>query len=322
MFFSRLSKITAILLLLSIFSTFSNGQKKDKNKQKDNEQKVRTMTIPISIFTKQELKENQAEEFLQAGEIIVKEDNEPQTILSIRSVTNTPLHIAVLIQDNLSSNINLQLEEIKNFIKKLPPDSRVMVAYLRSGTTQIRQKFTTDLEKAANSLRIVVSSSSVAPNSPYEGVEEILERFDALPTGRRAILLVSDGLDITNSSPTQSLELDQAILKAQRRSVAIYSFYSSATLTENGNSSLILNAQGALNRLSEETGGRSFFQGTISPISFQPFFRDLNLALNRQFALTFLSTHMKKGYHKLQVSSTNPEVKIEHPKSYYYRRNK
>jgi VWFA-related protein len=319
MLFSQLSKLTAALLFAGILTTFAVSQEKDKKQKKENQQKVRTMTIPISIFSKQELKENQAGEFLEAGEINVREDNEPQTILSIRSVTNTPLHIAVLIQDNLSSNVNLQLDEIKNFIKKLPPDSRVMVAYLRSGTTQISQKFTTDLEKAAGSIRAVIGSPTIAPNSPYEGVEEVLERFDALPTGRRAILLVSDGLDLSNPLPTQSLQLEQAILKAQRRSVAIYSFYSSATLTENGNSGLILNAQGSLNRLSEETGGRAYFQGTISPINFDPFFKDLNLALNRQFSLTYLSTHLKKGYHKVQVTSTNPEVKIEHPKGYYYR---
>jgi VWFA-related protein len=265
------------------------------------------------------LKQNQAGEYIEAGEIMVKENDDQQTILSIRSVTNTPLHIAVLIQDNLSSNVNLQLDDIRSFVRKLPPDSRVLVAYLRSGSTQIVQKFTTDLEKAAGSIRAVVGSPSIAPNSPYEGVEEVLARFDALPTGRRAILLVSDGLDINNPSPTQSLRLEQAILKAQRRSVAVYSFYSSATLTENGNSTIILNAQGALNRLSEETGGRAFFQGTIAPISFQPFFRDLNSALNRQFALTYLSTHPKKGYYKVQVFSTNPEIRIEHPKGYYYR---
>ncbi len=324
MFSSQSLKLTAALLFVSIFSSFSFAQgdkDKEKKQKKENQQKVRPMTIPISIFTKQELKENQAGEFIEAGEIIVKEDNDQQTILSIRSVTNTPLHIAVLIQDNLSSNINLQLDEIKNFVKKLPPDSRVMVAYLRSGTTQVTHKFSTDLEKAAGSIRAVIGSSTVAPNSPYEGVEEVLERFDALPTGRRAILLVSDGLDSTNPSPTQSLQLEQAILKAQRRGVAVYSFYSSATLTENGNSSVILNAQSSLNRLSEETGGRAFFQGTISPISLKPFFKDLNLALNRQFALTYLSTHLKKGYHKIQVLSTNPEIKIEHPKGYYYRGN-
>ena len=75
----------------------------------------------------------------------------------------------------------------------------------------------------------------------------------------------------------------------------------------------------ALEKLSDETGGRAFYQGTIAPISYMPFFKDLVLALDRQFALTYLSTHMKKGHHKLSVQSTNPEVKIEHPKGYYYR---
>lgn len=318
MYFSRLSKTTAVFLFITMLGNFAFAQ---KDKKRDEQPKVRTVTIPISIFSKEELKENQAGEFLEAGEIIVKENGDQQAILSIRSVTNTPLHIAILLQDNLSSSVNLQLDQIKNFVRRLPAGSRVMTAYLRSGTTQVAQKFTSDLEKAAGSIRAVTSSSTVAPNSPYEGVQEVLERFDALPTGRRAILLVSDGLDISNPSPSQSLELDQAILKAQRRSVAIYSFYSSASLTESGNSSVVLNAQGSLNRLSEDTGGRAFFQGTISPINFEPFFRELNLALNRQFALTYLSTHPKKGYYKIQVTSTNPQVKIEHPKGYYYRGN-
>ena len=285
--------------------------------------KVRTVTIPISIFYKKELKDKQPEEFVQAGDISVKEDSDDQVILSIRSVSNTPLTFAVLIQDDLSSGFNLELKSLGNFIRRLPAGSRVMVAYLRAGSLQIRQKFTDDLEKAANSLRIVSGSSSTAPNSPFDSVVDALERFDALPGGRRAILLVSDGLDTSggfaSSSPSQNIELDQAILKAQRKSVAVYSIYSTTSLTENTSSTLSLDAQGSLNKLSDETGGRAFFQGSGSPVSFDPFYKDLDLALNRQFALTYLSTHPKKGYHKVQVLSTNPDVKINHPKGYYYR---
>ena len=227
-----------------------------------------------------------------------------------------------MIQDDLTSNANLQLKSIAEFINQLPKGSRVMVGYLRGGTLQIRQKFTDDLEKAAKSLRIVAGRGASTGN-PFAGVDDALKRFDALPLGRRAVLLVSDGLDVSdgiqNGFPSQSIELDRAILKAQRKSIAIYSFYNAATLTESGNSLLVSSGQGSLSRLSEETGGRAFFQGSISPISFEPFFSDLNSALNRQFALTYLSTHMKKGYHKVQVISTNADVKIEHPKGYYYR---
>lgn len=311
--------IVSVSILLFSFVCFA--QKKEAANQTG--QRVRTVSIPISIFTKKELKERRAEEFVQADQISVREDGDEQVILSIRSVSDTPLELAILVQDDLDSSFNLQLGDIAKFIRNLPPGSRVMVAYLRGGSLQIRQKFTDDLDKAAKSLRIVAGSASVAPRSPYDGVEDALKRFDALPNGRRAILLVSDGVDVSNGSSiflnASSLDLDQAILKAQRKGVAVYSFFNQTSLTENGNRTLIANGQNLLSKLSDETGGRAFFQGSISPISFEPFFADLRLTLNRQFVLTYLSTHIKKGYHKVKVASTNPEVKIEHPSGYNYK---
>jgi VWFA-related protein len=287
-----------------------------------NRQKVRTVSIPISIYTKKEMRERQAEEYVQADRLIVREDKEEQTILSIRSVTDAPLSLAILIQDDLTSEFNLQLRDLKNFIRSLPRGSRVMVAYVRGGTLQIRQRFTDDLAKAADSLRVVLSNSAGSPRNPYDGVVDALNRFDALPAGRRAILLVSDGVDVSTgieATPGQSIDLDRAILRAQRRSVAVFSVYSPTVLTQNAGSRLILGGQGSLQRLADETGGRAFFQGSIAPISFDPFFRDLTLLLNRQFLLSYLSTHMKRGYHRVEVLTTNPTVKIEHPKGYYYR---
>lgn len=285
-------------------------------------QKVRTVTIPISIYTKKELRDDQTVEIIQADRLTVKENKEEQTILSIRSVSNTPLALAILIQDDLTGNLNLQLKDIAKFITDMPRGTRVMVAYIRGGTLQVRQKFTDDLEKAAKSLRIV-SGTNTGSNGPYEGVADALKRFDALPTGRRAVLLVSDGVDTSNgtsvASSFQSVDFDRAITRAQKIGVAIYSFFTPSVLSENGNSQVTLGGQGALNKLSEETGGRAFFQGTIAPISFDPFIKDLNILLGRQFALTYLSTNMKKGYYKIAVTSTNPEIKIEHPKGYYYR---
>lgn len=315
---NKLTIFFAGLFLVAFFASAGFAQPKA-----DANQKVRTVTIPISIFTKQELKENQTAEFVEAGNLIVREDGDEQTILSIRSVANAPLAIAVLVQDDLSSDVNLQLDGIRKFIRGLPEGSRVMVAYLRGGSLQIRQKFTDDLERAAKAVRIVAGSSSFSTSNPFEQVEDAVKRFDALPAGRRAILLVSDGLDASrgaeSSSPTQNLNLDRAITKAQRKSIAVYSFYNASASTANGSSLLSLNGQSSLNRLSEETGGRAFFQGSGSPVSFDPFFRDLNASLNRQFALTYLSTHLKKGFHKIRVSSTNPDVKIEHPDGYYFK---
>lgn len=313
----RSTKSLLFPMLISLCASFAFAQNTEP------QQRVRTVTIPISIFTKQELKEGQLDEFVQADRLIVRENNDEQQILSIKSVGDSPLSIAFLIQEDMTSNFNLQIKDIQEFIRGLPKGTRVMVAYLRGGAAEIRQKFTDDLDKAAGSLRIISSSQFAAPRSPYDGVSDTLGRFDAMPAGRRAILLFSDGLDTTNglnlASIMQSSDLDQAILKAQRKSVAVYSFYHPTVLTETSNSILGLGAQGALDKLSDETGGRSFFHGISAPVSFKPFFKDMFMSLNRQFALTYLSTHMKKNYYKVKVSSTNPEIKIEHPRGYYYR---
>ncbi|MFM9905344.1 MAG: hypothetical protein ACKVQJ_12330 [Pyrinomonadaceae bacterium] len=310
----------ATILSPMVFVLFSGSVLSQKLEP---QQRVRTVTIPISIFTKQELKEGQAEEYVQADRLTVREDNDEQQILSIKSVTDSPLSIAILIQEDLTSSFNLQIADIQKFIRGLPKGTRVMVGYLRGGSPEIRQKFSDDLDKVARSLRIVSGSAELAPRSPYDGIDGILGRFDAMPAGRRAILLFSDGLDTSEglnlSSISQSIDLDRATLKAQRKSVAVYSFYAPTALTDGFGSTLALGAQGALEKLSDETGGRAFFNGSIAPVSYLPFFRELVISLNRQFALTYLSTHMKKGYHKVKVMSTNPEIKIEHPRGYYYR---
>jgi hypothetical protein len=194
-----------------------------------------------------------------------------------------------------------------------------MIGYLRTGSLQVKQKFTSDLEKAAKSLRPPSGFASVGPYNPYVEVVEALKKFEAQPLGRRAILLVSDGLDISrgvdSSGPTQSLDLQRAVNESQRRGVAIYGFYS-PTFASAANRSLAGNAQSSLLRLSNETGGLAFFQGTGAPVSFEPFIRELDVSLQKQAALTFLSTHLNKGFHRIEVKSTTPGVRISFPSGY------
>ena len=194
-----------------------------------------------------------------------------------------------------------------------------MVGYLRTGSLQVKQRFTTDLEKAAGTLRPPTGFASNSPYNPYVEVIEALKRFDGQPLGRRAILLVSDGLDISrgvdSSSPTQSVDLQRAVNESQKRGVAIYSFYAPSIVAA-AHPELVPNAQSSLQRLSDETGGIPFFQGTGAPVSFAPFLRELDTSLQKQAALTFLSTHISKGFHKIEVKSSTPGVRVAYPSGY------
>jgi VWFA-related protein len=277
---------------------------------------AKPVTIPLTIRMP---KEEEVLE-LQNIELTVHEDGEPQTILSIRGLgPNSPITLAVLIQDDLVPSVANEIKGLAEFIRGLPKGSRVMIGYLRTGSLQVRQKFTNDLEKAAKALRAPSGFATAGPYNPYVEVIEALKKFESQPLGRRAILLVSDGLDISrgvdSSAPTQSIDLQRAVNESQRRGVAIYGFYA-PTLAAAANRLLAGNAQSSLLRLSNETGGLAFFQGTGVPVSFDPFLRELDVSLQKQAALTFLSTHLNKGFHRIEVKSATPGVRVAFPSGY------
>ena len=272
----------------------------------------RPVTIPVTI------KVNKPETEIRVVDLMVREDGEVQSLLSIRRPADNPVTLAVLLQDDLVSSIASEARGVANFIRDLPAGSRVMVGYIRSGSLQVRRRFTTDLDRAAASVRAPLSSASASPFNPYVEIIEALRRFDSQPLGRRAILVVSDGLDISrgldSSSPSESLDLARAIREAQRRGVAIYSIFAPPAVS--GNRLLIGNGQSSLQRLSDETGGRAFFQGSSAPVSFQPFLREISSTLDRQIALTYLSTHPNKGFHRLEVKPLDRDVEVRHPAGY------
>ena len=324
----RINRMVLMVVLICVTTGIkAYGQPRDSQAGGDDrpsnarsQRGVRSVTIPITI--RHRGSDAAQRELQQIGELSVREDGEEQKILSIRAYgTETPISVAILIQDDVVTSISNEIKPLGEFIRRLPRGSRVMVGYIRSGSLQIRQKFTADLDRAAEALRVPVGFASAAPYNPYVEIVEGLRRFEAMPKGRRAMLVVSDGVDISrgfdSSSPSQSIDLQRAIKEAQRQGVAVYSFYAPTVTTSSLNSlSLISNGQGSLELLADDTGGRAFFQGTGAPVSFDPFLKQLAGTFTRQIALTYLSTHPKKGFHRIEVKSGRRDVEIEHPTGY------
>lgn len=194
-----------------------------------------------------------------------------------------PLNLAILVQDDLVSRVGNELKVTREFIRELPAGSRVMVGYITSGSLQVRQPFTNDLEKAAKSLRIPRGTTAASPYNPYVEVRDALRQFEANGVNRNALLLISDGLDVSrgfdSSSTLDSIDLRRAIREAKSRNVAVYTFYAPSVGLTSYNRTAVNYGQGALNRLADETGGEAFFQGT-SFVTFDGYFKRLSRKLN------------------------------------------
>src|SRR5438094_9872091 len=113
-----------------------------------------------------------------------------KTNVTDSSRVRVALNIAILIQDDLTSQVGNELGVTRDFIRSLPAGSRVMVGYITAGSLQVRQPFTTDLNRAATSLRLPVASTAASSFNPYVEVIEALKKFDSSWKGPNAVLLV------------------------------------------------------------------------------------------------------------------------------------
>ena len=199
-----------------------------------------------------------------------------------------PLNIAILIQDDLTSRVGNELGVTRQFIRALPSGSRVMIGYITAGSLQVRQPFTTDLNRAANSLRIPIASTSASAYNPYVEVIEALKKFDANWKGHSAVLLISDGLDTSRgfdaTAAGHTLDIDRTITEANRRNVSIFSFYAPSVGLTSRSYIAASYGQSSLNRVSDKTGGKAFFQGTTGFVTFDSYFTRLTRELNRVYA--------------------------------------
>ncbi len=202
-----------------------------------------------------------------------------------------PLNLAVLVQDDLISQVGNELGVTREFIRSLPNGSRVMIGYITTGSLQVRQPFTSDLDKAARSLRLPLASSAASAYNPYVEVIEALRQFDENGKGKKAILLISDGLDTSRgfdvTSAAHTVDLERSITKANQRSVTVYAFYAPAVGLTSRSRLAASYGQSSLNRLAEDTGGKAFFQGATGFVTFDPYFRELKRTLNEQYARAF-----------------------------------
>jgi hypothetical protein len=212
-----------------------------------------------------------------------KDENEQRRLQTIE-----PLNLAILIQDDLVPQVSNEIGVTRDFIRSLPQGSQVMVGYITAGALQVRQPFTTDLDKAARSLRIPTASTASTPFNPYVEVIDALKNFDRNSTNANAILLISDGLDTSRgfdaTAAGHTIDIERTISEANKRGVSIFSFYAPSVGLTSHSRIAASYGQSSLNRVSNETGGKAFFQGTSGFVTFNSYFSRLRETLNRQYA--------------------------------------
>jgi hypothetical protein len=201
------------------------------------------------------------------------------------------LDLFILIDDASDPSVGSQYDDLRSFINAQPSTTSVGVGYMRNGTVQIAQNFTTDHSQAAKALRLPIASSG-AYGSPYLSVIDLMKRWPA-DSNRREVVMVTDGIDRFRGGPghrglaTISPDVDSASRVAQRTGTTIHTIFTRGVGRVANNFWEITNGQNGIAKLSDQTGGESYYMGTQNAVSFKPYLDSLQQSLDNQYLLEF-----------------------------------
>ncbi len=186
------------------------------------------------------------------------------TLAELDQTNRGSLSFALVIQENATSGVASDIKTYREFIRRLPQGTKVMVALARSGSLRVLQPFTKDLEAAAAAVRPPSGLANLAPGSPYQSLKEALKLFPEDTVLPKRILFVGDGLDLygpRGTSPSGNPILETAVKLAQARNVEIDSIFAPTTTTLHRRG-LLIEGQSALGYVADKTGGQAFFLGS------------------------------------------------------------
>jgi len=220
------------------------------------------------------------------------------------------LELAIVIDD--LSNIGNQLDDIRKFIEAQSKSTSVGLFYASNGITQAVAPFSTDHGAVAGKVRITTGWPG-ASTSIYLSLMDVMKKFPSA-NGRHEILVIADGIDRFRGDPN-SPDVDLTIERAQKAGIIIHTLYARGAGREGRNLFRVNYGQSNLAKMTDETGGESFFQGLDTPISFSPFLDQLDMVLHNQYFLTFTTPRgAKKGgeLRGFRISTEQRNVEIAH----------
>jgi VWFA-related protein len=272
--------------------------------------------IPVSIVVTLEPKHGKAVPPVEPQDITVAEgkDKRPITSLTPLQLGQGSLQLMLLIDDSARGTFDTEINTLKQFVNALPANTEVAVAYMRNGTAAYTSNFTRDHAAAASSIRVSFGSGG-ADVSPYDSLSEVAKRWPQPGAQRKAVIMISSGIEgLGGGFTSDNPYVNAGIESAQKAGITVYTIYSPSVGHE-GHSFWRANwGQNFLSQLSDETGGEMYAIGFGSPVSFEPYLKQILLQMQHQYLLTFEARpEQKAGLQQIKVKVLEKDASIAAP---------
>ena len=203
---------------------------------------------------------------------------------------NNPVELVVLIDGSARTSLGRQMGDIEQFVKSLPPNIRTTIGYMENGNAELSGPLSADHEAVLRGLHLPLGSRG-SNASPYFCLSDLAKRWPSQDRmARREVVMVTDGVDEYNRRyDPDDPYVQAAINDSVRARMVVYAIYwrdqgraDQTQYADNTGQNLILN-------VTQATGGKSFWEGTGNPVSFQPYLEELTRRFKNQYELSFVA---------------------------------
>ena len=270
---------------------------------------------------------------LKADDIRVFEDGQQQEIFTFQTNIDLPLSIAILIDTSASEERTLPDEKAaaQVFLESVLRPTRDEAAVVSfTGETTLEQGFTGSVERLRKSIDRVefvppsgYIGGGVVVNGtpPISGTNQSLAGSTAIwdaiwatseeligasaENTRRAIILLTDGDDTSSR-----MKIHDAIERAQKADALVYSIGIGDRYTYNVN-------EGALRKISEQTGGRAYFPRNERDL--RDAFAQIQRDLREQYLVAYSPSNKTRdgSYRRIEIQIVNPALRQQNLKLNY-----
>ncbi len=258
--------------------------------------------------------------------VSVNDHKEPLT--AWEPVVPANAQVALLIDDGLRESVGRELDNLREFVRTLPPGVEVLVGFMQYGHVVSQQPFTADHALAASTLHLPDGLPGMSA-SPYLCLSDFVKHWPGAGSSSggneigtssrhkaRFVLMLSNGVDPYNGSTSimnqDSPYVAAAVTDAQRAGVAVYAIYYGAAgmRGDSANNS----GQSYLAQLTQGTGGVNFWQGEGNPVSMAPFLAEFQHAVAETYVATFVAPMGNNPQKDLvRVKFSTPKAKLHAP---------
>jgi len=243
---------------------------------------------------------------LDMGHFRVYEDGVRQEITNFSQQTDLPLTIAMCVDTSSSVKLKLKFEKtaaLDFLYTVMRPTDRALLAEFDTGVTLLHD-YTSNPNDLVEEIKLLKAGGGT---SLYDAIYLVTEQKLLYETGRKTMIILSDGADLTSVH-----SFEDALRMAQISEAAIY-----AISTTRFGASIDHEGDNALRQLAESTGGRVYFPYSTTELT--QAFSKIDEELRSQYNLAYKPRNTRKDgtFRSIRVEVDRGNIRVRHRKGYY-----